>query len=304
MHCSAVQDCLLTCWCHSILSAGTALAFFSTISLTCQLFYTFRSYRSLYFWSLAITSWSLSLHALGLLLIYVGDRTQYRLHLAILFIGWISMTTGFSIVLYSRLHILDTSRRWRRSLLMMIAIVALLVHPTSVVMETVPSLPSQFKEHEAWLTAWSIWHRVRPAIFLVVDFILTSFYIKAALEFIKQPASPSRWLSMRQNRQVTLLISMQVIVWVLDLALVGCALAKLFILIDLLTSFVYAVKLKLEFVFLTQLVAMSSTTHTGEIFIAGAMDEEVAREMVAPQMQRQDSELHQERAYITPIKES
>jgi hypothetical protein len=140
----------------------------------------------------------------------------------------------------------------------MIIVVAVVVQSVSVIMETAPTRPDQVEHITAWLITWSIWHRIQPCVYLVVDFILTSLYVKAALEFVQVPTeSKFGWLSTRENRQVALLVLMQVMVWLLDFATVGCALARLFSIVEIVASFVYAVKLKLEFVYLTQLVELS-----------------------------------------------
>jgi len=207
---------------------------------------------------------------------YVGDPMQWRAYITILFLGWICMTTGFSMVLYSRLHLLDVTRRWSRIILVMIAVVAAINLSVSVVMERLPALA---KDHVPWLKAWSIWHHVRPVIFFVEDVVLSSLYLKAAFEYMRSPRSPrSNWLGVKQNRQAASLIALQVLVWILDLAIIGCALARLFVLIDIITSFVYAVKLKLEFAFLEHLVAISGAAQQAELGTVRSLDEELGCE--------------------------
>jgi hypothetical protein len=231
----------------------------------------------------------------------------WRLNLAMIFIGWICTTTGFSMVLYSRLHLLDATRRWRRALLMMIVAIAIVVHPVTIILETVPGRPDQATHRIAWLTAWSIWHRIRPFIMLISDVIISSLYMKVALEFVRAP-QPSRasWLSVKENRQVASLILMQAVVWVLDLAIVACALAKVFIIAELAGSFVYAVKLKLEFVFLTQLVDMSRAARSREDFVLNLGDEQPVFQTVArPALRRHEtSEEYMEHAQVAPLKTS
>lgn len=53
---------------YCILAAGTAIAWAYTIELDLVIFYTFRRRKGLYFWSLLISSWGCSLHALGFVL--------------------------------------------------------------------------------------------------------------------------------------------------------------------------------------------------------------------------------------------
>ena len=53
---------------YCILAAGTAIAWAYTIELDLVIFYTFRRRKGLYFWSLLISSWGCTLHALGFIL--------------------------------------------------------------------------------------------------------------------------------------------------------------------------------------------------------------------------------------------
>ena len=50
---------------YCIIAAGTAIAWAYMIELDLVVFYTFRRRKGLYFWSLLISSWGCSLHALG-----------------------------------------------------------------------------------------------------------------------------------------------------------------------------------------------------------------------------------------------
>ena len=53
---------------YCLIAAGTAIAWAYTIELDLVIFYTFRRRKGLYFWSLLISSWGCTLHALGFIL--------------------------------------------------------------------------------------------------------------------------------------------------------------------------------------------------------------------------------------------
>jgi len=57
---------------YCIISAGAAIAWAYTIELTLLVFYTFRRRTGLYFWSLLISSWGCTFHALGFVLKYLA----------------------------------------------------------------------------------------------------------------------------------------------------------------------------------------------------------------------------------------
>lgn len=60
---------------YCILAAGTAIAWAYTIELDLVIFYTFRRRKGLYFWSLLISSWGCTLHALGFILKFLVGTT-------------------------------------------------------------------------------------------------------------------------------------------------------------------------------------------------------------------------------------
>ena len=60
---------------YCILAAGTAIAWAYTIELDLLILYTFRRRKGLYFWSLLISSWGCTLHALGFILKFLVGAT-------------------------------------------------------------------------------------------------------------------------------------------------------------------------------------------------------------------------------------
>ena len=50
---------------YCVLAAGTAIAWAYCLELTIVIFYTFRRRSGLYFWSLLVSSWGCTFHALG-----------------------------------------------------------------------------------------------------------------------------------------------------------------------------------------------------------------------------------------------
>ena len=71
---------------YCILAAGTAIAWAYTIELDLVIFYTFRRRKGLYFWSLLISSWGCTLHALGFVLKFLVG-TSWLIELPFVEIG-------------------------------------------------------------------------------------------------------------------------------------------------------------------------------------------------------------------------
>ena len=188
----------------------------------------------------------------------VVDGFEHWIHWTVLYeFGWVFMTTGFPLVLYSRLYLLELDRRWRMILLTMIIVIAVLSHTASLTIK----YASTVEERVAWLRAGVIMIRIYPFLFMLQEVIISSLYLKAAIGYLRHGTATrqQKWT----RRQLLVLIVMQIAVWLLDAVAIGMAMARLFSLLDLVYSFVYGFKLKLEFSFLNQLKVISGAVSTG-----------------------------------------
>lgn len=84
-----------------------------TVELTVWVFYLFRRWSGLYFWSVLITAWGVALHAIGFVLKVCVPSCSYILSMVIAILGWIGMVTGFAMVMYSRLNLIGFVMRNR-----------------------------------------------------------------------------------------------------------------------------------------------------------------------------------------------
>ena len=62
---------------YCVLAACTAIAWAYTIELDLLILYTFRRRKGLYFWSLLISSWGCTLHALAFVLKFLVGSQPY-----------------------------------------------------------------------------------------------------------------------------------------------------------------------------------------------------------------------------------
>ena len=115
------------------------LTIYNALELVILIFTTFKSRKTLYFWSLLISSLGLIPYAVGFLLKLLGiwnGRERWP-GVILITIGWYTMVTGQSVVLWSRLHLITKGQRGHRILQFtkwMIIVDAVLLHvPTSVV---------------------------------------------------------------------------------------------------------------------------------------------------------------------------
>lgn len=122
----------------TVIAVFAALSIYNAIELIALVFITFTRYKGVYFWSLLIASWGIIPYTLGFLLKFFEITTTWDKYISVslLTIGWYTMVTGQSVVLWSRLHLLVTGAGGARTLKWtkyMIIIDAIILHvPTTV----------------------------------------------------------------------------------------------------------------------------------------------------------------------------
>ena len=115
------------------LSAFTAIAWYNVVDLNVVIWMTFKRRHGLYFYSLLFSSWGIFIYSLSFLMKFFQVWKSNYVSVALITIGWYSMVTGQSLVLYSRLHLVVRDTRKVRWVLYMIIIDVFLFHvPTTV----------------------------------------------------------------------------------------------------------------------------------------------------------------------------
>ena len=115
------------------------LTIYNAIELFLLIYMSFNSRKGLYFWSLLIASMGLVPYALGFSFKLLGgwEGKAKWTGLGLLTVGWYTMVTGQSIVLWSRLNLIVDGERGRKIVKYtkwMIIVDAVVFHiPTSVV---------------------------------------------------------------------------------------------------------------------------------------------------------------------------
>src|SRR2546423_5848076 len=115
------------------IAAFTAIAWCNAMELNFRIWMTFKRHNGLYFWSLNIATWGVLVYSVAFLFKFFQVVTNDLVSVAFITIGWWSMVTGQSFVLYSRLHLILRDSRRMRWVLYMIITDAILFHlPTTV----------------------------------------------------------------------------------------------------------------------------------------------------------------------------
>jgi hypothetical protein len=168
------------------------------------------------------------------------------------------MVSGFACVLYSRLNLILESRKVRRWVLGLIVFNGVVFHPMMITLSIGLAALGQdpIRNRNAmvsWYNVFKPMERVQIVMFSGQEILISSFYVRCAYQYLR-----TRYVQQRTvQRAMYLLLAVQAIVVLIDIALividfVGFLTLKLFI-----HSFVYCVKLELEFLVLNQLVELS-----------------------------------------------
>ena len=216
-----------------------------TVELTLQVFFTFKRHNSLYFWSILICTWGVGLHVIGLIL-KLFNESNWIISSILFKIGWVGNVTGFSFVLYSRLNLVVRNRKILRAVLVMIITDAFLLHTPIIIFDFGISSPHPY----IWFTPMYIMEKIQVTWFSVQETIISLLYIYYTRAFLKDTYTHET------HRVMYLLIFAQVLAILFDTALITVDWNNMFTLKVTIHPFVYAIKLKLEFIVLNQLLAL------------------------------------------------
>ena len=252
---------------YCLLAAGSAIAWFCCIELTIVLFYTFRRRSGLYFWSLLISAWGCTFHALGFVLKYltyapsgaflpfieIGTAVvQSGRMLLRRTTGWVSMVTGQSFVLYSRLHLVVRKRLTLRLVLSMIIWHAITLHTPTIVL----TIGSNGSNGSHWAPAYNIMERIQLTLFCIQESIISTIYIVYTVKLLGSIYHSRTRVVMYQ------LILINSICLGMDVVLICLEYTNNYVGETSMKPMLYAIKLKLELAVLNQLVGLTRAGFT------------------------------------------
>ena len=232
----------------AMLMAGfLGVAFFCVIEITIYILCTFKRWRGLYFWSLMVATWGIAFNGLGYTLKFFHVTTATLLSVTLIIIGWISMVTGQSMVLYSRLHLVLHDQNKLRGVLILILANVLTCHipVTALVYGVNSSNPAPF------VKPYEVYERVQLTVFAFQEALISGLYIYYARDVLLIAGEIRR-----QPRTAVMLqlIYINSILMVLDAVLLGLQYAGYYEVQTSLKPAIYSVKLKLEFNVLNNLL--------------------------------------------------
>lgn len=233
-----------------------SVAVYNVVELNFLIASTFKRFRGLYFWNFLVATWGITFNAIGYLLRGLGATRSHFIPATMLLVGWCSMTTSQSLVLYSRLHIvLHDPTRLRYVLAMIIANVIWLGIPVIVLFYGVSSASPQPFDHP-----YSIFEKLQLLVFCIQELVISGLYVYETAKLLRL----QRTVAISGARRVVgHLIAVNVFVVVLDISILCLEFTDDYTMQTAWKAMVYSVKLKAEFSVLNRLVDFSRYLRTG-----------------------------------------
>lgn len=230
----------------AVLLTFIAVSWYNVFELVILVFCTFRRWRGLYFWSLLISgSLGVLPYSLGFLLKFFTSTVSSTLSVTLLTLGWWCMVTGQSLVLYSRLHLVLRDERLLRRVLIMIWVNVVFLHvPTTVL--TYGS--NAHDRSPRFVRGYNIMEKIQMTGFTIQELIISALYVVETIQLLRLGWDRTKRKIMHE------LVGINVIMFIMDLALLGLEYASHYAIQITLKGAIYSIKLKLEFAVLGRLV--------------------------------------------------
>jgi hypothetical protein len=159
------------------------------------------------------------------------------------------MVTGFSLVLYSRLHLIRASPKLLRIILIIIFVNGFIIHTPIIVAgylnDTIGS--TAYVKVAQIVSHFDI-------VFSIQEILLSSLYIYLFIRFMRAGESQ---VSNHTRQTLKLLILAELTVFLCDIALNILLYLQLYAARRIVFTFIYAVKVKVEFLVLNRLAKMT-----------------------------------------------
>ncbi|KAF7122366.1 hypothetical protein CNMCM5793_000391 [Aspergillus hiratsukae] len=235
-----------------------SIALYNAVELVILISLTFNRYSGLYFWSLSLSAvLGVIPHAVGHLLQFFGIG-PVGLAVSIATVGFYFMVPGQSFVLYSRLHLVVQNQKLLRRILYIIIIDSIIL----LIPTTVLNYLTIYVGTQPVIQGYNVVERMQISWFTAQEMFLSGMYIVETVRLLR--LRPDKTSS--RNKIMYELIAINLIMVLMDVALLVLEYLGLYTLQVTLKAAVYSVKLKLEFGVLRKLVSLvhapqvSSTT--------------------------------------------
>jgi len=141
----------------------------------------------------------------------------------------------------------------------MIVIDGVCLHITTIVIQFGYASQAFPRNRSSRITASETIERLQAIWFTVQQLIISALYVKAAWDHLRDRLQP--------RKVMIWLIAVQLLVLVLDIVVVVLECVGYFVVKMIIHSFIYSIKLELEFAILNQLVAISRLGISGTMIV-------------------------------------
>jgi len=164
------------------------------------------------------------------------------------------MVTGQAFVLYSRLHLVVRNQQTLRYVLSMIIFDALALHVPTIIFTYGSNSPNA----AFWTPKFNIMERIQLVGFCIQEFIISTVYITSTVRLLG-----SIYHSMTRKVMFQLLLINCICIG-MDIVLIGLEFSNQYVGEAAIKPMIYAIKLKLEFAVLNQLMGLTKAGFTEE----------------------------------------
>lgn len=236
-------------------TAFLALTFWLILDINVGIYRVFKKKRGLYYWSLIIGTWACAISTIGNVLKNLTPQYGPKIWpLWTLMIngGWSLYAIAECIVLYSRLHLVNRSLKVQRRILWFIIIGSfVLILPNWVFIFPAYDVNST-KVSSIWSPRQAIVDRTSQLGFTIIESTISAIYIWSLAKLLRVKSTVRQRVVMRD------LIRVNVIIIAFDLVITILIFLNQTSLSFSVQDFTYALKFKLEFVVLNQLMAVAA----------------------------------------------
>ncbi|KAF3760848.1 hypothetical protein M406DRAFT_268233, partial [Cryphonectria parasitica EP155] len=220
------------------------------------IYFTFSRYSGLYFWSMIAADLGVLVYATGFGKLMFPEESPFAfqtLPTVLTCAAWIPMVSAQSLILYSRLRLINVDETVRRCVLAMLLFNGITMHTGTAI----TTIGSNGKAAKLFLEPYAIMERIQVTVFFVQELILSGLYVYKARWFLKTYRHRDDKGSRAQRKLTSMmhhLILSSVVVVVLDITILVLEYMGLYFLQVSYKAFVYSVKLKCEVGILNRLV--------------------------------------------------
>lgn len=226
------------------MTAFTAIALYNAVEILTLIFFVFKRYSGLYFWSLLWTTFAVIPYQTGVWMKQNRIQPVEMINVSLSTLGWVVMVPGQSLVLYSRLHLVTQNERLLKIILWTIISTAVfLCIPTMVL-----TYGSNTAAKHKYLHTYAGFEKAQMTIFTVQELFISGVYLYEIRKILMLLNEGSTRKLMGQ------LALINIIIMLMDVGLITIEFCDFYQIQTTLKGMIYSIKLKLEFGVLSKLV--------------------------------------------------